>query len=177
MLLLEVILRTLAAGLLLALPLRAHSGMETETAVSLFKDRTTIVVRCAPELAWHLLGPKAPRGPLDTAFAAAAEDLQKLAPSLIELESDGEPLKPERIRVELEPDRHVAFVLRYPRPSLPATIKAPFLAKLDALEPAVFHFYDRSTGERTAEPFAALILKSSRQHLRFTSEEATLIRP
>lgn len=166
------------AFLFLATSLHAHSGTETETTVSLFKERVTVVIRCAPELAWRFLGPDAPRGPLTRSFATAKPRLEKLAPTLLRIDgSDGKALEPTRLRADLEPDDHVALTLTYPRPAGAMTLHAAFLKRFDALDPTTVRFFDRTTGKRAADPFATRQLESSRQSLRFSPGQARLIEP
>lgn len=169
----------LTASLLVLLPLTgsAHTGTETETTVNLSKSGISVVTRCAPELAWILLGPGAPLGQLEAAFEKAKADLEKLAPTLISLHSGEERLAPTKIRVLLEPGRHVAFVASYPSSELPLSLSAPFLSKIDVLEPAVVRFYDHTGLRRSAEPFATLEIHQPAQTAIFELGKAQLKSP
>jgi hypothetical protein len=158
----------------------AHIGMETESIVRIKKDSMTLITHAAPQIAWKLLGPNAPKGPLNTAFTAAKPALEKQASSLFELQSDGITIKPISVRVTLELDHHIAFVVTYPRATEKTlTLRATFLAKLDALERTSLHFFNDSgsTFRRDAEPFTKLSINSSRQLVSFSSTSARVLTP
>lgn len=168
---------TWALLLAMALPAVAHVGMENETAVTWTPRSLRVVTRCAPELAWKLLGPKAPRGPLEQAFAAARPDLEALAATLVNLRDGDGAIEATRVRVDLEPDFHVAFALTFPLRDGALMLEAPFLARLDGLEVAEVRFLDHSTLPRPDAPYAAFELQQADQSIRFDRQGARLLRP
>lgn len=156
----------------------AHTGMKNETQIRIEKSSLKLVTRTSPELAWHLLGPGAPAGPLEKAFAEAKPRLEKTARSLFVLTAGDKTLKPKSVHVALEVDRHVAFVVTYPRPGDPKlNIRATFLSQPGFREPAELSFFDQSTRAFPVEtePFATLELFSPKQVAEFSVSSAQIV--
>ncbi|MBB5353118.1 hypothetical protein HNR46_003371 [Haloferula luteola] len=162
---------------LLSLGSNAHTGTETEITVHLAPGRTLLVVRCAPELAWKLLGPEAPSGPLDSAVSSAQPQLENLASQLVELRIEEKTLLPDRIRVLLEPDRHLAFALTFLQSGAPTLLSLPYLANLHPREPAILEFFDHSTSRRPAKPFARIEVQNPDRLVEFTPTSAHALIP
>lgn len=167
------------AMIALALPAGAHVGMENETAVTWTPRDLRVVTRCAPELAWKLLGPGAPRGDgeLEQAFESARPALDALAARLVTLQSGEARLKPSRVRVELEPDLHVAFALTFPLRDGKLVLAAPFLDQLGGREVALVRFLDHSSHPRADTPYAVLELQRASQSIQFDRHSAKLATP
>lgn len=163
--------------LLACTPLRAHSGHESEIALSVRPHQLRVVLRCDPDLAWSFLDARPPQTSLESSFTAAAPRLRKLAPELLVLRNGESPLKPRAVQVELEPGRRVAFVFTFPAPDGPLRLLAPFLDKPDHLHPATVRLYDRREFRRDARPVATLELQRPDQAIEFTAESAEPIDP
>lgn len=169
--------RTALLLLLACAPLRAHSGHESEIALSVRADQLVVVLRCDPELAWSFLETRPPRGPLEAAFAEAAPRFREIAPALLVLRDGESELEAQAVKVALQPDRQLAFTFHFAALDGPRQLRAAFLKPSDHLHPVSVRLYDRRSFRRDAEPVATLELLKPEQIVLFTADSAKPIDP
>lgn len=153
----------------------AHSGHHSEVNITFQKNGLSVVLRFAPELAWLLPEARPAGGPLAKAFAEATPIFEKTAPTLVTLKAGKKRLQPTSVRVLMEPDRHVAFVLKFDHGDGPLSLRADFLSRLGQQEHVTAKVYDHSSAERTATPFARLELDDPGQLVEFSKESAKIL--
>lgn len=163
------ILRPLAiAPLLLALlfcacPAHAHQGFESDALIRLLPAETFVIVRMTPSVASALLGPDAPAAWNEAFVTEHQPRLQELAVSLLVVSAGNQALSPEKPKVVLEVDGHLAFVLRYPpAPARPLRVEAAFFRSFGPEFTGSLHVYGppENPGERQGPEIAALELSA-----------------
>ncbi|WP_193213141.1 hypothetical protein [Luteolibacter marinus] len=115
----------LAVPMLLATA-RAHHGFDSSTSVRLLENQTVVIVRMSPALLSVLLGPEAPADWTDAAFQDLRPRLIERSKTFFTLRSADAPLAATSAKASLELQGEIAFILKYPAVSFPATVTADF---------------------------------------------------
>lgn len=129
--------------------LEAHGGHGHDTEARIYPDRMRVVLRTSVDQAWRFLGERAPltRSEADTATALSL--LARMAPELLEVTSQEGAMTPRSAECMMEPDHHVAFVLKFDRPpDGTLRLEARFTDRIDGLEAGTVAVFDH-----TAAPF------------------------
>lgn len=145
----QAIVRLLGLSIAFAPPSHAHGGHGSETEARIYPDRMRVVLRTSVQQAWQLLGDRAPATGSEADTATALSLLAGKAPDLIEVTAANGVMTPRSSDCMMEPDQHVAFVLKFDRPPDGGLrLDARFTRHFDALEAGTVAVFDH-----TASPF------------------------
>jgi hypothetical protein len=139
----------------------AHMGWDARTTVHIFPDRMQLVVRMMPPQAWLLLKEKAPPAFDDEAFKVALPMLKARGATLFEVQSGTELLQPKSVRISVERDDNVAWLMEYAMPTQwPLRLKAALAADIGPDFKATVSIIDQSKSAfpGDAEPSAGTVL-------------------
>jgi hypothetical protein len=148
----------------------AHMGHDNQVEVRVFHDRMRLVFRTSLQVAWSVLGDRAPVMADEAGMAEAAPLLADAAASLFTVSQDGVVMAPVKAEGILEPDEHFAFVLNFGRPERwPVTVEARWFPPGGALDTTTFAVFDLSESPfaRDIEPILKREIRSDRPAVTF----------